>query len=359
MEKMRSSIITLIIVVLLAACGGGESAEPTASQVATTTRAPTAPPTNPPVVEPTEPPTAAPTRIAPATDTPESTATAAPVRVAEGRVSFRDNLAVADQLVLTLRGIAPPPDGSVYEGWLIADDGVTEVSTGVFEVAADGSVDYAWNSPTGENLIARYASFAITVEPADDSDPHPSSQVPFKGAAAPDTLVAARRVFAVNDGDPVTPRNVSYGRGLLTQSQVAKEHILNAFNAAAIGAFSEMRVHGEHVINIIEGTAGPRFADYNGDGRAENPGDGFGTLAYARQIVSLLPGAAGNLSPVESLLIAIQDKSDEILAASDIGSAQPLLNELKAMGEQLLNEMSPTFYRTVQTTVSYPIMPAP
>jgi hypothetical protein len=175
--------------------------------------------------------------------------------------------------------------------------------------------------------------------------------VPFKGAAAPETLVAARRVFAVNDGDPVTPRNVSYGRGLLTQSQVAKEHILNAFNAAAIGAFSEMRVHGEHVINIIEGTAGPRFADYTGDG--------FGTLAYARQIVSLLPGAAGNLSPVESLLIAIQDKSDEILAASDIGSAQPLLNEFKAMGEQLLNEMSPTFYRTVQSTVSYPIIPAP
>jgi hypothetical protein len=268
-------------------------------------------------------------------------------------------LAVADQLILTLAGVSPPPDGSVYEGWLIADDGVTEISTGVFEVGGDGGVEYAWTSPTGENLIAKYTAFAVTVEPADDADPGPSNEVVFHGSAAPETLSAARRVFAVNDGEPATPRNVSFGQGLLTESQIARDHVINAFNAAAIGAFGEMRVHIEHVINIIEGTAGSRFADYNGDGRAENPGDGFGALAYARQIAAVLPGAAAGLSAVESHLIAIQDRADEILAASDIASAKPLLAEMKTMGEQLLNEASPAFYGAAQAAVSYAITPTP
>jgi hypothetical protein len=264
---------------------------------------------------------------------------------------------VADQLVLTMRGVDPPPDGFVYEGWLIADDGVTEISSGVFEVAADGSVDYVWISPTGANLIALYASFAVTIEPASDNDPGPSNELAFRGAADPGTLAAARRVFAANDGDPATPRNVSFGQGLLAQSRIAKDHIFNAFNAAAIGAHGEMRVHAEHVINTIEGTAGPRFADYTGDGRAENPGDGFGALTYARQIAALLPGASGDLSNIESQLISIQDVAEELTASADIPSAQAFLDEFKVLGDQLVNEVAPGFYAAAQAAVGYSVAP--
>jgi hypothetical protein len=263
---------------------------------------------------------------------------------------------VADQLLLSASNLTRPPEGFVYEGWLIADDG-TEISTGVFEVGADGSVDYAWTSPSGENLIARYAWFAITIEPQNDSDPHPSNQVPFRGVPSPDALAAARRVFAANTGEPATPRNVPYGQGLLTESQIARDHASNAINAAAIGAFAEMRVHCEHIINIIEGADGTRYADYNGDGRAENPGDGFGALAYARQIAALLPAAGDDLGQVESLLIAIQDKAQQILDAPDIPTAQPLLDELKALGEQLTNQAAPGFYIAAQDAASYSFGP--
>ena len=383
---MRIITIALIAAVVLSACGGGasEEAPPTATQVAT--QAPSIPPTDTPVVEPSEPPTAKPTEpsaqptepsSAP-TDTPEptnppestateaATATDTPVAVAatdtpapapavEGRVYFRDNLAVADQMVLMMRGVDPPPDGFVYEGWLIADDGVTEISTGVFAVVADGGVDYVWISPTGDNLIAQYAGFAVTIEPASDSDPGPSNEVAFRGAADLATLTAARRVFAANDGEPATPRNVSYGQGLLAQSQIAKDHSFNSFNAAAIGAQGEMRVHAEHVINIIEGTTGPRFADYTGDGRAENPGDGFGALTYARQIAALLPGTGEDLSRIESLLINIQDVAEKIAASADIPSAQPFLEEFKGLNDQLVNEVVPDFYAAAQAAVGYPI----
>ena len=381
---MRIFTIALIALVVLSACGGGASDEapPTATEVATevATQAPTPPTTDIPVVEPTEAsvqptePSAAPTATPEPTNPPEPTATVAataidtpvpvqatatptPAPAFEGRVSFRDSLAVADQMVLTMRGVDPPPDGFVYEGWLIADDGVTEVSSGIFEVAADGSVDYVWISPTGDNLIALYASFAVTIEPASDSDPGPSNELAFRGAADPGTLAAARRVFAANDGEPATPRNVSFGQGLLAQSQLAKEHTFSAFNAAAIGAQGEMHAHSEHVINIIEGTAGRRFADYTGDGRAENPGDGFGALTYARQIAALLPGASGDLSRIESLLINIQDVAEKIAASADVPSAQALLDEFKGLGDQLVNEVAPDFYAAAQAAVGYPIAP--
>ena len=371
---MRLVTLILITVIFLSACGGGGDA-PT-----TETLPPTAPPTRLAEVQPTDPPPqpsdepsqptdppVAPTDTASPTSQPEPTATLAPTDApaptpapaVQGRVSFRDSLAVADQLVLSMQGIAPPPDGSVYEGWLIADDGVTEISSGVFEVGADGSVDYAWTSPSGENLIAQYASFAVTIEPADDGDPGPSSEIAFRGAADPGTLAAARRVFAINAGEPATPRNVSYGQGLLAESEVAKDHALNAFNAAAIGAHAEMRSHIEHLINTIEGAAGPRFSDYTGDGRAENPGDGFGALAYARQISALLPDTNGGLGAVEGLLIAIQDKALEILDAPDVAAAQPALNELKTLGERLLAETAPGFYTAAQVAVSFSIAPTP
>ena len=122
-----------------------------------------------------------------------------------------------------------------------------------------------------------------------------------------------------------------------------------------------MRTHSEHVINIIEGTNGPRFADYTGDGRAENPGDGFGALPYARQIAALLPAVSGDLGAVETLLTGIQDKAEEILAASDIAEARPALDEFKALAEQL-GSTAPNSYAAAQTAVGYsvePVGPAP
>jgi hypothetical protein len=361
---MRLLITALIVVAALSACGGGEAVQPAATQ------APTTPPTVAPVIEPTEPQVqstetpAQPETVDQPTEEPAVQPTEAleptpePALGAEGGIVFRDGLAVADQLVLAMRGVAPPPDGFAYEGWLIADDGVTEISTGVFGVGADGGVAYTWISPTGENLIAQYARFAVTLEPAQDSDPGPSGEVVFRGAADTGMLAAARRVFALNDGKPATPRNVPYGQGVLGQSQVARDHVRNALNAAAIGAFGEMRTHSEHVINIIEGTAGPRFADYTGDGRAENPGDGFGALIYARQIAALLPAVSGESGTLEALLVTVQDKAEEILAAPDLASAQADLEEFEALSEQLAS-LAPTVYGAAQAAAGYAVEPVP
>jgi hypothetical protein len=80
---------------------------------------------------------------------------------------------------------------------------------------------------------------------------------------------------------------------------------------------------------------------------------------YAQQIAVLLPGASADMGVVEELLVGIQDKAEEILVAADLPSAQPLLNEFKSMGEQLVNDAAPTFYASALGAVSYSISPSP
>ena len=54
--------------------------------------------------------------------------------------------------------------------------------------------------------------------------------------------------------------------GMMAQTDVGVQHVQNAVNAAAIGALPETRIHLEHIVNIFEGAAGPRFGDHDGNG---------------------------------------------------------------------------------------------
>jgi hypothetical protein len=44
--------------------------------------------------------------------------------------------------------------------------------------------------------------------------------------------------------------------------------------------------HAEHAVNILVGSADPRFGDKNGDGQAQNPGDGYGVLGYLNTLLA-------------------------------------------------------------------------
>ncbi|RME40995.1 MAG: hypothetical protein D6796_16430, partial [Caldilineae bacterium] len=80
---------------------------------------------------------------------------------------------------------------------------------------------------------------------------------------------------------------------------------------------------------------------------------------YARQLAALLPGAAPAVSDVARLLIAIQDKAEEIAAAPDLATAQPFLEEAKALAQQLTEQAVPAAYQAAQSAVTYPLFPTP
>jgi len=365
MMRFGNLFFLLLTMLLLAACGGGatEVAPPTpvveenvAEDVVTPTDEPTPEPPTPtpipeeptdtPEPEATEPPAATltpaeePTEAAEPTSTPEPepTDTPEPEPVAQvgGTAGFRNNLATADQFVLNLTGVPAPPDGQAYQGWLVAADGST-ISVGVLAVNTDGSVAWQWNSPATENLLSRYGRFQATLEPAAGSA-GPTGPVVFAGELAAGALDNAQRLFVKNQGEPATPLDTAFVPGMLAQTDIGVQHVQNAVNAAAIGALPETRLHLEHVINIFEGAAGPRFGDYDGNGNAENPGDGFGVVGYVGQITALLgnqPAASEAAAAVLTQVTAIQDKCLQILPLDDMAAVNTQLAELKGMADQL------------------------
>jgi len=353
--------------VLLGACGGAatEVAPPTpvveesaVEDVATPTDEPTPEPPTPtpvpddptdtPAPEPTESPADTPTPVDEPTEAPEPTSTPEPepeptdtpepepVAQVGGTAGFRNNLATADQFVLNLTGVSAPPEGQAYQGWLVAADG-SAINVGMLTVNADGTVSLQWNSPATENLLSRYGRFQATLEPAAGSNT-PTGPIVFAGELAAETLNNAQRLFVKNQGEPATPLDTAFVPGMLAQTDIGVQHVQNAVNAAAIGALPETRIHLEHVVNIFEGAAGPRFGDHDGNGNAENPGDGFGVVGYVGQITALLgdqPAVSDAAAAVQTQVAALQDKSLEILQLGDMAAMDAQLAELKSMADQL------------------------
>lgn len=368
--KPKTSILASLLLCLLAvACGTAPEAtvvQPESTLIPT----PTEPPTEASPVEqteetsvtsPTEPPTEA--VVEQPEETPVTAPTESPTEVpteeiaAGGTGIFRDNLGTADQFVLSMSGVSPPPGGQVYQGWLLDESG-TIFSVGLLEVQSDGGVTHVFNAPPNENLLAEYRGFQVTLEPEGGAE-SPTGAVVFAGSLNEAEKSAAAQIFVRNEGSPETPRNTAFGAGLNSQTSLAIQHIQNAVNAAAIGSASQMKLHLEHVVNILEGTQGARFGDYTGDNVPENPGDGFGVLGYATQMAAKLgapevDGAANAVAGgVEELaLVAIA-----IIGEEDAGAVNAQLQDLKARGEVFQSESVHNLYMAAQSAIEIEIEP--
>ncbi|MBN1218449.1 MAG: anti-sigma factor [Anaerolineae bacterium] len=341
---------------------------PTSTPTAIVTASPTAIPgveSEPTEETPLDIPTSAPGQeptVSPPSPTPLEEPTATPSLPPTPRVSgvagFGNNLATTDKFLLNLSGVPAPPAGQTYQGWLMADDG-TATSVGVFNVGSDGSVVLEWNSPNSENLLSHYAGFQVTLEPAGGSA-SPTGQVILTGGFDGQTLTNARRLFVKNESEPVTPLNTAFALGLMAQTDIALQHVQNAVNAAAIGALPETRTHLEHVVNILEGAVGPRFGDHDGNGNAENPGDGFGVIGYAGQMATLFnhqPAVVEAATGVTTQVSAIQDKALQVLTLDDMGTVTAQLAELQALANQLKADPVTQLYQAGQTAASFKVTP--
>ena len=168
-----------------------------------------------------------------------------------------------------LTGLTPPPADKALEGWLVSDDGSVKLSTGVIEIAADGSVHHRYTSPTGEDLIAGYDKVVITEEPVPDDDPGPSDVVLYSHTVPPGAMAHIRHL--VSSGPPGGPNGIL--THLKEQLDVAITHANLASNSTTIEA---VQSHTHHVINILEGSEGPNYDASFGD-----PGDAFGAINHA------------------------------------------------------------------------------
>jgi hypothetical protein len=168
----------------------------------------------------------------------------------------------------------------VYYGWLVADDGT---------LLPLGQVEANYVTPLkdaeGRVLLATYSGAQVSTEVAGAAPTAPSSVV-LSGTLPASVLPALRELLASAD----TPDGLAYDPGAKSQSGVAAEHSQLALDAARGGDLAGAQRHAEHVINIIVGeNSGDQFGiaygDHNGDGTAENPGNGFGVWPYINEAI--------------------------------------------------------------------------
>lgn len=283
------------------------------------------------------------------TQTVTATATISPTAVAgvpkEFLMNFDDDGAHRlSKVTVDLTGLPPAPEGKIYVVWLMDYTGAP-LNIGQ---AVAGQV-FTYTDPAGQNLIGRYRGATLSLEDSQQAKTvKKPGEIRFSGVLpAPMLPLLQKLVVAAPD----TPGNTPYGFGLQEQAAIADHHgklLLDALNG---GGLAEAKMHLEHIWNTLVGLHSPDYGDKNGDGRSDNPGDGFGIILYAQRMVSLLdqlaemPGVnahyqqgAGNAaqcvrSIANKLGPEVKNKALAAFAAKDTESALPDAQALvSAMG---------------------------
>jgi hypothetical protein len=286
---------------------------------------------------------------------------------------------LSDQLSIELMDLDALPPTMAYEGWLVSDDGSRKESTGILPTDANGNVSETFKlmadgEDTGENLLAAFDKFVVTVEPVPDTDSEPSGEIAAIHQKPMASMAHIRNLTYSAEGNPAymagnfhegTPKGSAVG--LREQTGVGIVHAGLSFEGSDLATVQQ---HACHVVNIIDGTSGASY-----DAACGNPGDGMGILSYSDTTV-MHAGLAASAAPDEAVIVsnaqraidgaetaamwASQARAEALTAKAStdvaigkihIGNARDLLN--KALGE------SSDAYMASQAMGSYTIAPAP
>jgi serine/threonine-protein kinase len=259
-----------------------------------------------------------------------------------GSALFQDNT-----FSVSLAGVAPAPDGFVYEAWLVSES-ATPLSLGLVEVTG-GQADIIFSDPAGSPLVVQYDGFALSLEPAGDADPAPSGTLAYRGLINPEVLQRVRALYT-----HTLMRDEPFATILLEGAKFEAAQYTShlGFSLSDIGNANLVggKLHAEHAINIVSGASDTQnYADWNGDGRIDNPGDDVGLEPYLLLLADTVRGAAGlpgtddaARQKAEAILVTIDDLlqvardarrlCQRVTSADTIAEVQPFAAELSNMG---------------------------
>jgi plastocyanin/uncharacterized membrane protein YozB (DUF420 family) len=216
--------------------------------------------------------TTAPIQIVVVTATPLPTAapatpTPVPTPAPRGIVAWHDDTQSNDALFVSAEGL--PTDGK-YGAWLTGSNGSLFLGPlGQRRGGGAQTLDYV--SPEHANLLDGFDRLTVGTSARDSV---------VTGGVPAQALVHVRHILV---GIPSTPGGIGFGIGLRAQSDELLRHAEFLQEALDDGNLPLEKLHAEHMINLIEGSHGEHYGDLNGNGRVENPGDGFGLLPNGPQ----------------------------------------------------------------------------
>jgi plastocyanin len=197
-----------------------------------------------------------------------------------GTAAFRDANARSDQLTINLRLNETPPANMALVAFLTTLDGSAVQPLGELQLNERGEANLVFIEPNGANLAARFNRLLITFEPVGSNPDQPTGQPVFEGRLPEQAFPYLRQLLVDGPGLPIQQ---GYVVGIRLQTDELLRHARFVVDAQAAGDVAGVRRHAEHVFNLIAGSRDPQFGDLNGDGRSQNPGDGFGLLQNGDQ----------------------------------------------------------------------------
>ena len=233
----------------------------------------------------------------------------------KGTAVVSDGNALGDVLTVSLSGVDQPAEGSHLVAWLISDDESTKMNVGALMVALDGSVSHTYVSSTGDNLLASYGGFAISVESAPDAS-EPSMDIPYIGYLAGEGNLALARLLVVEaEGGSVA--------NLRAQVMAA---LAAAESARTAGSSDDLDDHAQMAIDIIDdgvlveaSAASAVLAEYAGGG-----------------------GVATAVNNVSDWATEAKASAETAIGASDIQVAKSIMTSVTGQLGSALNGVSAT-----------------
>jgi plastocyanin len=232
---------------------------------------------------------AVPTPVPP---TPQPTPPPVPVQPLgqpQGAAGFRDGVGRSDQLVIFVNDLPAAPAGRAYVAFLTDAQGGAALNVGPLQAGADGKGTLLFSAPGGENLLASYSRVVVSEEDAAAALDTPGG-TPLLISALPEAAGTPIRELLVNGVG--TPGSVGYLVGLRQESDTLLRFAQEIEQSRQAGDAAGIRLHAEHAYNLIVGPLGAGYGDLNGDGKVQNPGDGFGLLENG-ELVGYLKASAG------------------------------------------------------------------
>ena len=198
-----------------------------------------------------------------------------------GLLRFQDGTALADLITISTTSMEPPSQGSQYQAWLIEDDGEQRIPLGkiIFDQQNQGALTYV--DDQGQNLLGKYLTLEITLEPDPDPSTNPSNDVVYSVSLPPEGFKHVRHLlFSFN----ATPQKIGFIRGLDATTLLLTEAAQQMLAAFGAGNETDVDLHAERMLNVIFGSQSPEHKDWNGDGNVDDPGDGYGLLLNAENL---------------------------------------------------------------------------
>jgi plastocyanin len=215
---------------------------------------------------------------------------------AKGQAIWRDDTLRNDAIFVTVEDLPALPNGQTYSAWLYGRNGRDDnLPLGALDEVSGGLLGVTFASSDEENLLESYASVGIG----------PRAQAPILAGGLPEKALAHIRHVLVSIA--VTPDQIGFGLGLRKESEELLRHAQFLAEAMDEGNLPLEKLHAEHMVNLIEGREGEHFGDLNGNGKVDNPGDGYGVLQNGAQ-----DGYVKGMRDHAQLAATADDATDEI-----------------------------------------------